>query len=444
MSRMIACLALIPGLALAGPDRHELPQDLAQADCTALVPKKGLSRVYLPDGPKDNVSLVLVDGRIAAVGVELEVTGDTAAWNGRSCAVVDTSGRTVTAGLVEVSTQMGLVEVGLEGGTRNADDHGGPYGAALRVVDAYDPRSTLIPVTRMEGVTSALVLPQGGRLAGTAAFADLAGATQAEALDQGSPAVAVVASLGGPSRAGALADLRAALDDARAFARKKVPFSKDGAEGYLTDPRNLAALQPVIERKIPLILGADRAADIEALLRFAKEERVHIVISGGAEAWMLADDLANSLDRPVPVIVDPMVYGAGGFDQVYGRADNAALLEAAGVPVLISTFSTHNARLLRQSAGNAVRGGLDHDAAIHAITVRPGQVFGLPRRGGIAAGQVANVVVYDGDPLELTTSVTNVFIEGRAVPLDSRQWRLFLQYQDLPGTPTQALPLPQE
>jgi len=444
MMRMLSLIAVSLGLALPsaaadGPERHVLPDALAQAECIALVPRKGLSRAYLPDGVVEDASIVLLDGRIAAAGADLDLPpGDTTTWRGNECVVVDISGRTVTPGLVEVGSQLGLVEVGLEGRTRNADDHGGSYGASLRVADAYDPFSTLIPVARMEGVTSAVIQPSGGRLAGTAAYVDLAGATQEQAVADAD--VAVIASLGGPSRAAALAELAAVLDDARSYARNRAAYERDATRDYVTDFRDLEALQPVLRGQIPLVVGANRAADIEALLRFAKEQDVRLVISGGAEAWRHAQALAQA---EIPVIVDPLVYGPGGFDQIGGRPDNAHLLHQAGVPLILASFSSHNARLLRQSAGNAVRGGLDHDAAVTAISTTPARVFGGRERGTLAPGQVGNVVVFDGDPLELRTSVTSLFIEGRAIPLDSRQWRLFLHYRQLPGTPAQALTLPE-
>lgn len=431
-------LSLAP-LAQSAPARHVLPEGLADADCVALVPIKGLSRAMLPTGPTADVSLVIADGRIQALGADLDLSVDAGrtSWKGRSCVVVDISGRTITPGLVEVSSQLGLVEVSLESGTRDGEHSGSGYSAGLAVADAYNPDSTLIPIARIEGVTSAVVQPGGGRLAGTAALVDLAGATQAESLVD--PAVAIVGSMRGDSRAAGLAELRNALADARSWARNKAGFERGASRDLVAGPSDLEALQAVLSRELPLIVAADRAADVEALIRFADEERIRVVIRGGAEAWRHAEALAEA---EIPVIVDPMVYGAGGFDQVHGRKDNAALLHAAGVPVVLSTFSSHNARLLRQSAGNAVRGGLDHDVALAAISSVPARLFGGPDRGELAVGQVANVVAFDGDPLELATSVTQVFIEGRAIPLDSRQWRLFMHYEQLPGTPVPALSLP--
>src|SRR6185295_6478259 len=134
--------------------------------------------------------------------------------------------------------------------------------------------------------------------------------------------------------------------------------------------------------------------------------------------------------------------GPGSYDQIHGRADNAARLKAAGVTVAISTFSAHNLRKLPQLAGNAVRGGLAWEQALDAITVAPARLFGMEHHGALVRGNVANVVVWSGDPLEIGSSVLEVWIHGRQVSLRNRQTELFERYRELPGTPPAALPLP--
>jgi imidazolonepropionase-like amidohydrolase len=202
---------------------------------------------------------------------------------------------------------------------------------------------------------------------------------------------------------------------------------------------DLDALQPLLARQVPLAIRVDRAADIEAVLRFAKEQEIRLIIEGGAEAWLVADGLGAA---KVPVVLDPYVNGPGSFDEVRGRADNAALLVAAGVPVALSTFQSHNARTLRQEAGNAVRAGLDHTQAIRAITEVPAAIYGLSDRGRLAAGAVADVAVWSGDPLELSTRLSHLVIDGREVSLETRQTRLLERYRTLPGTPLAPLSLP--
>lgn len=439
MSRRSVALALLVGVAWAAPNRHELPAELRAPACVALVPVSAPATLLLPAGLRtDRTAVVVAGGRIVAVQAAETLPRDGAAvvHAGRPCATIDTSGRTVTPGLVEVSSQLGLVEVGLEDATTNADAGGErTVRASLRVADAYDARSVVIPVQRVEGVTSAVTNPAGGLIAGQAAYVDLAGATQDEAIVGRS--VAMIAGLPGESRAEALRQLREVLLDARAYAKNKVAFERNAFRPLEAHRLDLEALLPVADGKLPLVVGADRAADIEALIRLQRELGVRVVVRGGAEAWVHAGALAAA---KIPVIVDPLVYGPGGFDQVAGREDNAAKLHAAGVSVIVSSFSTHNARTLRQVAGNAVRGGLSREAALRSVTTTPARLFGGPDRGEIAVGQVANLAVFDGDPLEPLTSTTHVLIEGRPIPLDSRQWRLTLRYLELPGTPSPPPP----
>ncbi len=172
---------------------------------------------------------------------------------------------------------------------------------------------------------------------------------------------------------------------------------------------------------------------------FAEAEGIRLVIRGAAEGGRHAEALAAA---DIAVILNPLVYGPGSFDQREARPDNAQLLQEAGVDVIISTTSAHFARSLRQLAGNAVRGGMDHTAAVRAITSTPAAVFGLNDRGEIARGAYANLVVWSGDPLEIETRVEGLFIGGQAVELTSRQTELFDRYRERPGSPVPALSLP--
>ena len=177
-----------------------------------------------------------------------------------------------------------------------------------------------------------------------------------------------------------------------------------------------------------LLHAGFRAADILAALGVARDFKLRPVIAGGAEGWKVARELAAA---KVPVLVYPLEQPSS-FDALGAREDNAARLHAAGVPVGISTGSTHNARKLRQVAGNAVRGGLPHAAAIAAITRVPAEALGLGARyGTLAAGKVANLAVWSGDPLELSTRVVDLVIRGRRVSLRSRQTVLFEKYRTL-------------
>jgi len=213
-----------------------------------------------------------------------------------------------------------------------------------------------------------------------------------------------------------------------------VTWSKAGGDpevlGSLSASRvELEALLPVATGQMPLIIAADRASDIEAVLRFARAHTAPVVIAGGAEAWLVADLLAA---QKVAVIIDPLVYGPGSFDQIHGREDNAALLASAGVPLIIGPGSSHNARAMRFVAGNAVRGGLDHEAAIRAITQVPADVFGLAGVGRVEAGAVADLAVWTGDPLDTPTRLDRLILNGVNEPDRSRQTELVEAWRTVP------------
>lgn len=419
---------------------------VAHAACTAITG----ATVHGPAGPEKGAAVVIADGVVAGVGKGLEglslqldtsqaVVGAT--WRGAPCTFVQGAGRQLTAGLFAAPTQLGLVEVGLERGSRDDDPEvADPIRAALRAWEAYDPLSSVIAVQRIEGITTALTAPTGGFVAGQGAVVRLAGDRQSEAVIV--PSAVMVAGLPSSSTAEGLRQLRELLADVRAHQRAPTAYDQGRPFVEGASRLDLEALAPVAAGRLPLLVQADEAADLEALVRLKAELGVSLVIVGAAEGWRVADLLAAA---KIPVVVDPMVTGAGGFDQLHGRADNAALLHAAGVPLILTAgpFVTHHARTLRQAAGNAVRAGLPHEAALAAITATPAAVFGAPERGRIAVGAPADLALWSGDPLELSSRVEQLWIDGRPAPLRSRQTALFERYRELPGTPVPALPLPE-
>jgi imidazolonepropionase-like amidohydrolase len=392
---------------------------------------------YQPDGTTARWSVVVSGGKIVAAETspsELTLSvGENGArhaqWNGVSCSVATTGeGSLLAPGFIEVGSRLGLVEVDLEASTRHHDAGGDPIRADHRVAESYDPLATTIPVARRGGITSAVIEPSGGGLSGQAAWVDLAGITQAETIiDQ---SVAFPAHLTGSSLAAGLGELRELFEDARAFARDRRAFDQNRTRLMAASRRDLEALLPVVQGEEALILRVDRAAHIEAVLRFAREEKIRLILRGGAESWRHAEALAAAR---VPVILDPTVYGAGSFSQREGRRDTAALLAEAGVNVLFfSTYhSSHFARNLRQLAGNAVRGGMAHADAIKALTSTPAAVFGQEEHGVIQVGAKANLVLWSGDPLEISSHVTTLMIGGELQSLSSRQTLLRDRYRSV-------------
>jgi imidazolonepropionase-like amidohydrolase len=235
-------------------------------------------------------------------------------------------------------------------------------------------------------------------------------------------------ALGDGGHATAILRVREAFDDARTFQKNRAAWEKNQFRHLAPSRLDLEALAGALDGKLPVVFHVDRAADILSVLGVAREFKLRPVIAGGAEAWKVARDLAAAR---VPVIVFPLEQ-PHSFDALGAREDGAAKLFAAGVPVGISTRETHNARKLRQVAGNAVRAGLPHDAAIAAVTRVPAEALGLGARyGTLAPGKTANLTVWSGDPLEISTRVVEVVIRGRKVPLRTRQTALFEKYRTL-------------
>lgn len=368
-------------------------------------------------------------GSVQAVGPDVTVPDGVPRFDAR--------GKVVTPGLFDLGTQIGLVEVGLEAQTRDTGMEEDAVTAALDVLDGVNPHSTLIPVNRLGGITTVLSSPSGGLIAGRGAVLDLIGGSLGRMLVQ--PRAAMVANYGsgaaeaaGGSRGAASLRLREVLEDARFWRENRAQFDRGAARPLSHSRLDLEALQPVLAGETPLVVQVDRASDILAVLRIARDYGLRLVVAGGAEAWMVADSLAAA---DVPVVLKPLTSLPSSFDRLGARFDNAAVLHEAGVRVALSTFDTHNARNLVHEAGNAVRYGLPWEVALRGVTLEPARALGLADRyGSLEPGRVGNVVVWSGDPFELSSRAEAVVIRGEVMPEDSRQRDLFERYRTLDET----------
>lgn len=390
--------------------------------------------VYPVSGPPiRNGTVVIRDGRIAAVGADVPVPA--------GAERVDATGKWVTPGLVNAGTQLGLVDVGFGAGPRetNARTSDG-IAASFRSWDGFNPHSVLIAPAREDGVTSVLSLPNGGLVAGQAAVFDLANGTASDMVIR-APSV-MVAQIGdaASAQAGArgqlLAKLRGLLEDTRWYARHKADFDRAAARPLSAGRAELEAMVPVVEGRLPLLISADRASDILQALALAREYGLRIIIGGGAEAWEVAPQIAAA---KVPVLAGAMMDIPYDFSALGSRYDNVALLRKAGVTVgLIGNAGSgdeesFNVRNIRYEAGNAVGYGMSWDDALSAITLTPAEILGVADRvGALRPGAEANVVIWDGDPFEFATRVVAVFVRGVRYHDVSRQDLLTQRYRTLP------------
>jgi imidazolonepropionase-like amidohydrolase len=349
--------------------------------------------------------------------------------------VIDATGKVVTPGWLDSATKLGIVEIPSSAeGTADHTTTDLGLSAAFTVVDSFNGDTTLIPVTRVEGITRAVVMPEGKHvLLGQGALIDLSG-RQAPAAITKAP-VAMFAQLGeagaaaeGGSRASAILRLREALQDALDFARNRTAWNSARHRAFTRGRLDLEALGPVVRGELPLAVQANRASDLLAAMRVADEFHLKLILMGAVEGWRVADQLAA---RQVPVVIKPLT-DIPTFDALGATLENAARLSKAGVTLVLSSFDTYNARNLRQEAGNAIAYGLDRDAALRAVTLEPARAWGVANRlGSLEVGKDADVVVWSGDPFELSTRAEHVFIAGREVSMATRQTQLFERYRTL-------------
>jgi imidazolonepropionase-like amidohydrolase len=386
-----------------------------------------------PQGTIQNGTLVIENGRIRAVGGP----ATTVPAGARR---IDAHGKVVTPGLFDSLSTLGVVEVGAVAGTRDSEVQDDRVTAAFSVADGLNPRSVLIPVNRIEGLTRTVVAPSPGKslIAGQGVIISLVGTLGGPGDFLVRSPVAMFAVFGeqgshlaGGSRAAALLRLREAFQDALDYAANRKAFDAGDRRAYALSRLDLEALLPVVKGQLPLVVAVDRASDIETLLRFAKEWKIRLILSSVTEGWKVADQIAAA---KVPVLVNPMDDVPYSFESLGSTLENAARLHKAGVTVAFMTGDAHNARNLKQAAGNAVAYGLPWDAALEAITTAPARIWGIADRyGTLEPGKDADVVIWDGDPLELTTFADAVFIRGKEMPMKSRQTELRDRYKDLGG-----------
>ena len=356
--------------------------------------------------------------------------------------VVDASNKIITPGVIAPDTQIGILEIGAISETRDGDSD--IYSMGFSVYDAINPNSTLIPWNRSNGVTSAITLPDFNwdPLSGMASFLLLDGSLRVN----GMPDVALTGEIGAlssGSRAESLILLRDLLEFAAILDEKDMASSKKISEAIedfeiaeLMDlqPRDVIALYNLLNNSLPLIIKTNRASDILKLIDIKKLYGLNLVLMSAQEATLVADEIA---ENNIPVIINPFDNIPDSFDELASNIRIASSLEKAGIKVMFSESRTHTYHLIRQGAGNAVANGMSYIGAIMALTSNVAESFNISERGRLQQGMKADLVIWEGDPLEPSTFPSKVYINGNDMDLSTRSSRLTERYidkRDLPNT----------
>jgi imidazolonepropionase-like amidohydrolase len=385
----------------------------------------------------ENGSVVIRDGKIEAVGVTVNAPAGAQTIEGR--------GLSVYPGMIDIGTSMGLVEVP-QGASGTVDtSEVGEFNPNSRAIIAVNPHSAHIAVTRVEGITNVLSAPTGGLISGQAAFLNLLGTSPKEMGVVQNAALVInyprISGGGGggfggfQQQQGNLQDtltanerqveqIRKLLRDGEAYGRSLDAYAKDSSLPRPNMNLVLEALVPYVRGLQPVIFRADREAEIRGAIKFAEEMKLKPIILGGDDAWKVTSLLK---EKSVPVILTGVFQLPNREDDPYDLLyENASKLQQAGVRFCISSGDAGaEARNLPLYAGMASAFGLSKTDALKAVTLYPAQIMNVADRlGSIEVGKMANLVVTDGDLLEIRTRIRYLFIDGRQVPLTSRHTEL--------------------
>lgn len=387
-----------------------------------------------------NATIVFSNGVITAIGPDAAVPQD--------AQVIDGTGLSVYPGLIDSGTTIGLVEIDSVAGTVDTTELG-THNPNARADVAINPHSNVIPVTRVNGITSALVVPDGGVVSGQSAMVQLAGWTPAEmtvkspaAMHIRFPRLRTSPLVNVPEQEDAekkrsrtyrneLDSLRELFRNAQAYAKALAARSADRTVARFDRDLVLEALVPVVEGRVPVAIEANLARDIKPAIAFADEFKLKMILVGAQDVTKFIPDLKQ---RDIPVILGPILALPPREDDPYDLLfANAAALHAAGIRFAFRSNDAHNARNLPYHAASSAAFGLPKDEALKAITIYPAQIWGVADRlGSLEVGKAANLFISDGDPLEIRTNVRKVFIAGEDIAMDSLHTLLYEKFRQRP------------
>jgi len=392
-----------------------------------------IKNVTIYDGKNNNpfVGNVLLDGnKISRVSTS----------NLRGDKVIDATGKILTPGIISTDSEIGIVEIGALSVTR--DDSSDIYEIGFSIYDAFNPNSVLIPWNRSNGITSTITLPQNTNspIGGLGSFFVLDSNLEITGIKD-NVMIGRVGGSGGESRAETFSIMEDLLEFASSIDSKDMESYRNLsdlivdspiAETMELHPRDLKALHRLMNDDLPLIMKANRASDILKLIEIKEKYDLNLIIMGAQEAGLVANKIAES---NVPLIINPINNIPGSFDELAANIELASNLETLGITLMFNAPRSHNYHLIRQGAGVAVANGMSYEGALKAITLSPVEIFKLGKRGQIAQGNIADLIIWDADPLEPSSMPEKVFINGKDIDLTTRMSRLTDRYTKEKGKP---------
>ena len=374
--------------------------------------------IHIGDGTPAFVGDIYIkDGLIEAIG-NLDI---------ESSQTVDASGKIITPGFIAATTALGIIEIGALDVTR--DDESDYLNMGFSIFRGFNPNSTLIPWNRSNGLTSAITLPQQTSLplAGMGSYFILDGAIEISGTKDMVMLGRIGASSGSRSEDFDILEGLFKLGKlAKSKSYEKV-LEQPLAEFLELHPQDVAALDMLVNKKIPLIMETNRATDILHLIDLKNKYKINMVLAGIEDAPLVLKSLVES---NIPVIINPMDNIPDSFDELSSSLKLASVLNKAGVKIVFDSDRSHNYHLIRQGAGNAVAYGMDYNDAISGLSKNVADVFGLKGRGSIQQGFAADILVWEFDPLEPSSIPIHIYINGKEVDLTTRSSRLKDRYMN--------------
>jgi len=401
---------------------------------------KNVTIVTVTKGTINNGTLIIEDDKIVQIGTNVSIPGD--------AEVIDASGLYVYPGMINASTSLGLSEVGAVTAT-NDNVELGTYNPHIKVTVAINPHTVHIPISRVNGITSALVVPGGAVISGQSALINLNGWIIDEMILKDPAGICVnfphvptdeelqrrqqtrqpqqTSSSAKEKAEKQIKDLKEVFLKANRYAARWEKYKNSKSLKTPEKDLMLEALVPVVKNELPVIISVNDENDIKNAIEIVKELEIKAIFQGARDGWKVADLIKKN---NIPILVGPVLSTPGSKDPYDARYANGAILNKAGVKIAFLTGGASDVRSLPYHAGSAAAYGLPKEEALKAVTIYPSEIFGVDNLiGSLEVGKMANVIVTDGDPLEMRTQIKHVFIAGEKIKLTSKHKELYEKFR---------------